>query len=252
MKKNYTVKIYILAAVLVVALGVVGVNYGFWQSDLHVHSELDIGTMSIIFDDNDSLSLSIVDFDGRPAGETLGAGDIECSVDADKKRASLLVTEELLLTEISKNDRMLALTYTIRPDDDSVIRSITPYEADFSIASTELLEFSPREVALTVNGVSYEVPDDILEKIAPTLHWEVYREIRSEGETITGTTYFKLDAESMEKLQNSDNLDIEVGELSDELRALAEAAEGGTRRELMVKAGIKYSFEFPIVAEQSH
>jgi len=251
--KGHRVKLYIFTAVLFLALSGLGMSYTAWSGALYWESKLETGTMSMIFDRDDSFRVGIAGSDGKIIGDYLSEADIQCQLDADQKQARLRVTEELLLSELARPDRMLVLSYTTSPDTDSVIRKVTPYEADFSAPPDEELEFLAEGVRLTVNGVDYNVSANNPLTLAPTLYWEVYRQMEQDGDTITGTTYLRLSSKSLAELRFNDHLELEVSELPEELQSLVTPLEeGGTEGELLAEVTVNYSFNLPVLVEQSH
>lgn len=246
-------KTTIILAGLAIGLCFLGSGYASWMDYLTIDGTITSGSIHMIFDMDRPFTVQIADQNGMAIWSADEEEEIHVILDEEKKLAELSISQALLMDELAATDRYLMLQYPLTPDEKSTMQSITPYRADFTLPSQDIVYFTPTSTLLSVEGEEYLLSEDTDEFNLP-LSWEVYREVSEDEYGISGILYLKLREESKEALQKNE-IRIDVSKLPEGLEEYAVFLEEDTLYGPVstFEAEIinMYSFSLPILIEQS-
>lgn len=251
MKKNSYMCPAAVMFILMISLCIMGGGYARWSEHLVINSSITSGLFHIVFDKSRPCSIEIVDLNGMPASGAIGANNISCTLNEEKKQAQITFDHALILEELASNDKFLELRYPLSPGEDSTMQSAAPYTADLTVPSQEKIEFAPTGSRLIINEEEYMLPGGLLEPES-SLYWDVYRQIEVSGEQIAGIIYLKLSAESIACLNSSDEFSVDVMEIPEELIMYIVPSEEETDGLLQAELCNSYSFSISLFVEQGH
>jgi len=252
MKRNSFLQIRPAAVMLVLIIGMcgLGVGYGAWTDNLSINTFVSSGSFAVAFDQDRPYSVQVMEISGATVDDPTGANEIDCILEKDGRQARISFNGALLLDELVSGDRFLTLQYPLTIGENSTIKSVTPYQADLTLPSQERVEFTPVSSQLIADGEEYALPD-VLEELNVPLFWDVYRQVETDNDQITGTIFLKLSDESIDALQNPTELSIDAAELSEELAKHIALSEGETSGLLQAEIDTNYSFSLALYIEQS-
>lgn len=236
--------------ILSITLGAIGVSYAAWSRHLLLNTSLSSGSLDIVFDESRPYYAEII----HANGTSINSGDqqaIPCTLDKEKKLATLSFDSTLLLNDLMDSNRFLIFQYPLALGERSTVQSVTPYMADLDLTSDEILQSIPSNPILLIGEDEYPLPENLQDAYAP-LTWEIYRQMEMEDEQITGTVFLKLSNESKEDLLEPGELILDADELPEEIIDLITPHEDGSSGLLEAEIAVTYSFSIPLYIEQGH